>query len=273
MLVGRFAGERRARSKSLEMACFTRLRMAAAAAILCPLGCRSPGADACVAESQQAIYGGSPDAVAAGLDDSAPAAAVAAIVTESEAGPPELCSGVLVASRFVLTAAHCAPGAAPAALRVTFGPSAAPFADGDPCAAAAPSYPVITLVRDPNADVMLVGLAGDVPAPTVPIAMASPVVGQAAVISGYGLNAQGTAGERLFVATTVVAHGPGILTIDSGADAGACAGDSGGPLFVRGASGWDVAGVLSQGSAYCTGEDQYVDITTVTGWIAANVRS
>jgi hypothetical protein len=255
------------------MACFPRLRTAAAAAILCPLGCGSPAADACVGHSQQAIYGGSPDAAAAGLDDGAPAAAVAAIVTEPEAGPPELCSGVLVAPRYVLTAAHCAPEAAPRTLRVAFGPSAAPFAGGSPCAAKAPGYPVVALVRDPGADVMLVELGGDAPAPTVPIATASPVVGQAAVISGYGLNAQGTAGERLFVATTVSGLGPGSVTIDSGADAGACAGDSGGPLFVRGTSGWEVAGVLSQGSAYCTGEDQFVDVTVAAGWIAANVRS
>ena len=128
-------------------------------------------------------------------------------------------------------------------------------------------------------------------------------MGQTAVIAGYGLSDQGTAGEKLFVGTTVLGvsgavpgysdpdveadadvcagdagaaaclGAPLLITVDSGADAGACAGDSGGPLFVQSASGWEVAGVLSEGSAYCTGEDVYVDLPSVAGWITAHVSS
>jgi len=240
-----------------------------------------------------------------GLDD-VTAAAVAAIVAESDAGGPGLCSGVLVAPRFVLTAAHCAAGAAPSALRVSFGSSAAPFAHSDRCGPPARAYAAVALERDPDADVMLVELASDVSgARVVPVASTSPVAGQTAVIAGFGLDGQGAAGERSFAATTVVgvgagitddsgaeatgasdgcpgdgdagdgacAAGPLLVTVNSGAEAGACAGDSGGPLFVRAASGWQVAGLLSEGSPYCTGEDVFVDVASVANWIRARVGS
>jgi secreted trypsin-like serine protease len=248
----------------------------------------------------QPIIGGSADASSTGLDNVA--TAVAAIVVENAAAQPSLCSGILVAQRFILTAAHCAQGSAPTALHVSFGPSAAPFASVDKCASPI-TYPVIALTRNPDADIMVVELGSEVAPsiPVVPIAQTSPTVGQMGVIAGYGVTDQDTVGERGYVGTTVVGVGstvpgytppdceagsgvcsgdggassaPLLITVNSGAAAGACAGDSGGPLLVRDPSlGWQVAGVLSEGSESCTGEDVYVDLASVGEWIDAHVRS
>jgi secreted trypsin-like serine protease len=118
---------------------------------------------------------------------------------------------------------------------------------------------------------MLVELAADArDVAPVPIASASPSAGQAAVIAGFGLTEQNTAGTRLFITTTVAQANAGGLTVNSGADAGACVGDSGGPLLVRSAAGWQLAGVLSEGSAYCTLIDVFVDATAIRGWVATN---
>jgi Trypsin len=49
---------------------------------------------------------------------------------------------------------------------------------------------------------------------------------------------------------------------------GACDGDSGGPLLIRGANGTVmVAGVLSVGSLTCTGNDTYVRLDTIGQWV------
>ncbi len=56
----------------------------------------------------------------------------------------------------------------------------------------------------------------------------------------------------------------------TGANAGACVGDSGDPLFIRSSAGWQGVGVLSEGS---TGKDVYVDLASVAPWIRTYISS
>jgi len=234
------------------------------------MGCGSGAGEACVGSLAQAIYGGSADAEAFGLNDNAPAGAVVAIVTESKPKGWSLCSGVVVAQRFVLTAAHCAPGALPSAIRVSLEPSVRPF--GSSCASASAAYAVVAITRHPAVDAMLLALTSSAFGLTgVPVVTSAPSVGQAAIIAGYGLTEMGTFGQRIFAPTTIADVGAGTIEVDSGTDGGACVGDSGGPLLVRDASGWKVAGVLSEGSGACAGQDVYVDTAAIAAWIGSNI--
>jgi V8-like Glu-specific endopeptidase len=197
------------------------------------------------------------------------AGAVGALVTTSDGGPPSLCSGVLVSPSYLLTAAHCATGASPAQMRISFGSSADSFGNTT-CAAEPEGGTAVAVVRHPVADAMLVELATpvQVPAP-VSIAGVVPSPGTQAVAAGYGLTEQNTAGARLFIRTVVTNAANDLVTVDSGADAGACAGDSGGPLFVEtGGARWQLAGVLHEGSASCTGVDVFTAAAALATWIA-----
>jgi secreted trypsin-like serine protease len=85
-----------------------------------------------------------------------------------------------------------------------------------------------------------------------------------AVIAAYGLTERGQMRALRFLATTLQRIDPATttITVNSGPTAGACGGDSGGPLFVATQDdGWQLAGILSVGSAYCLGEDTFIDVT------------
>jgi hypothetical protein len=244
-----------------------------AAFALSLFACGQPVAPSCTASISQPIYGGTADAASLGIE--AVAGAVGALTTQTDSGVPELCSGVLVAPRFLLTAAHCSSAPSTGAMSVTFGPTAYAFASA-PCAVPpADMYGVSRVVRHPTSDAMLVELSSDARGiePTA-ISGTSPSLGTKAIIAGYGVTEAGTAGALMFVATTITQADNGLVTVDSGPDAGACAGDSGGPLFLQGPdASWQVAGVLSRGSAYCMGLDLFTSATDIRSWIMATIAA
>jgi secreted trypsin-like serine protease len=249
-----------------------RCRSSALASLLAALGiggCGGQGVDDCPSTVSGAIYGGTPDASSVGLPDGI-SSAVGALTTTSDSGPPDLCSGVLVSPSYLLTAAHCATGASPSQMRVSFGSAAYAFG-ATTCSAAPEVGSVIDVVRHPIADAMLVQLATPVRVPmAVSITGGVPSPGTQAVAAGYGLTEENTAGERLFLSTLVTNATGDLLTVNSGTDAGACAGDSGGPLFVETDSeGWQLAGVLHEGSISCTGLDIFTATAPLESWIAS----
>ncbi len=64
------------------------------------------------------------------------------------------------------------------------------------------------------------------------------------------------------------------IITDGAGVSGACNGDSGGPLLTRDASGeLQLAGVLSGGSASCTGVDEYVRADAIADWATARIEA
>jgi hypothetical protein len=237
----------------------------AAAVLAAAAGCEetAPPADTCIAAAASAIYGGAPAEPDLDRDAAGAVAAVHLARPDTPGATPIRCSGVLLAGGLVLTARHCFTDCADCAVSVSFGA----------CAGTGPLLAASAVVAHPSLDVAVVRLAAT-PSSQAPASLATdpPAAGAPAIMAGYGLEPSGGVGQRLYLATTIAEVGADTITVDSGADAGACAGDSGGPLFVTAAAagcGHAVAGTLSEGSPTCTRSDTFVRASSLSAWIAS----
>jgi hypothetical protein len=80
----------------------------------------------------------------------------------------------------------------------------------------------------------------------------------------------GSAGELGFAVEPIEYVEATSITVNGYGSNGACVGDSGGPLLVRGPDGAVVvAGVLSIGNATCLDDDTYERLDTLASWITA----
>jgi hypothetical protein len=129
----------------------------------------------------------------------------------------------------------------------------------------------------PELDVMLLGLGpihDDVSCPTSLELMDDPIdaswIGRYATLAGRGLTEAGEHDELRFVRSPIVQVDATELWVDGSGDAGACLGDSGGPLLVEGEGGVPrVAGVLTRGSSSCVDRDAYARADTLAPWVRA----
>lgn len=206
-------------------------------------GCAEPPP---LSEANAAIVGGKP------VPSSAAGPAVA--VVDDEIGP--LCSGVLVLSDRVVTAAHCVDDARPEWLTVVVGDE--DLLDGAPRGSVLsvrsielyPNYRRDFDGSDPNGlderhDLALLQLEGDVfhvdNAPILPEIYVDDVLvpGTPLTVAGFGVTDEAsTERGRLHVASTpFVRRRGGELLAGGEGEADTCGGDSGGPAFV------DVEGV------------------------------
>jgi hypothetical protein len=209
-------------------------------------------------------------------------------VVQVESSSGELCSGVVIAPDLVLTAAHCV--LEPANYRVVavdrrFRRLSIPAV----AAAMHPAFVAGTTPRtQPGVDLAILKLAQPLGRDFVPIdprGAGRPGRGQPVALAGFGVAGEGQKGSaRVLRETRLVNFGMlqvanRVMVVADGerrarvAGAGACRGDSGGPIFaggkIVGIVSWSSGAFLSRNGSACGGLTAVTPIADHSGWIAA----
>lgn len=201
------------------------------------------------------------------------------------------CSGAVIASDLLLTAAHCVLPGAEYKL-VAFTAAHAPELKDVVSVAAHPRFDLPNLLSHrATADVAILKLAAALPANQPAAALAAPhppiEPGTRFLVAGYGvaIRDDGKSGGLLRVATLVAVGHPGNLqlrlvdpiTEGKTAGLGACAGDSGAPVFDVGAQEPAIIGIVSwstgpSATAGCGGLTGVTPLPLYHDWIFETAR-
>lgn len=197
-----------------------------------------------------------------------------------------LCTVTRVRPGWVLGAAHCfrlEAGEEPdldsqiAAARIDFSPRL-PVASAD-CRSSdeepprEPIYQLLEVRLHPTLDLALIAIGDYADTPFVDVTKEAPEAGLELILAGFGWTELDTQGKLRLLPTTLSALGDCTFLVDSGPEAGACAGDSGGPALRHSDATWELTGTLNKGSPGCTGVDQYVDLSSAQArdWLRDNL--
>ena len=216
-------------------------------------------------------------------------------VVRVESSRGELCSGAVIAPDLVLTAAHCVLERAQYRV-VAVDRSFRPFSVRAVAAAMHPAFvPGTTPRTQPGVDLAILKLAqplGPEFMPLDPRAAGRVGKGQPVDLAGFGVLGEGRKGTaRVLRETRLVSLGTlqvanrVLVVADENrlaetSGAGACRGDSGGPILAGGPGGYQLLGIVSWSSGALEARDRSAcgGLTAVTpvaehsGWIAARAE-
>ncbi|MCC2097408.1 MAG: S1 family peptidase [Hyphomicrobiales bacterium] len=199
------------------------------------------------------------------------------MVLKRQTSSASFCSGVVVAPRTVLTAAHCVAGAAGVAIYVPG--NGAPALHAALTVAVHPGYVANAIRRRKRSiDLALVRTATPLPAGLQPIAIAGDRAagkGTRLRIAGFGLQREGVerSAGTLRSAILVVRAPISSILLWMGSPsrhmAGACTGDSGGPVFTADATTLVAISVWARGKGrrHCGELTQAIRLAPQKAWI------
>lgn len=197
-------------------------------------------------------------------------AVVAVVVTGSRS--EHICSGVVIAASRVLTALHCVlEPLVPIEIRV-----------GRDLAAPDARVDAFVLSREVRLDLALLRIRGHLGHNVAPIAWTNPTPSNQGFYAadvfperaGFGIHGvdEGVPEYRRFTFAPVASIQSDSLVVGENGCEGACRGDSGGPLLGRSASGATILlGILTAGSASCTGIDLFTRVDVACAWLRENI--